>query len=255
MKNKRYTGQFMIRQIAGILILIQIILSQQVQEGTPYSRLNGLDNTYHSINLPLVDWEAMLEEDSVKPQGTPYRYGFKHEVNYSPENSGIWEETTDGGLLWQISFKSEDAFALSFEYDEFFIPEGGELYIMTPDYEMVQGAYTHLNNSNTRRFATPHLKGDTALIEYYQPPYTQGKFSLIITEIIHDYRDIMDFSSNGRDWECGVNVICETDETYQGAINSVAFLDMGAYICSGAMVNNVRQDLMPYSYRLALCRW
>ena len=246
MKNKRYTGQFMIRQIAGILILIQIILSQQVQEGTPYSWLNGLDNTYHSINLPLVDWEAMLEEDSVKPQGTPYRYGFKHEVNYSPENSGIWEETTDGGLLWQISFKSKDAFALSFEYDKFFIPEGGELYIMTPDYEMVQGAYTQLNNSNTRRFATPHLKGDTALIEYYQPPNTQGEFSFIIIEIIHDYRDIMDFSSNGRDWECGVNVICETDETYQGAINSVAFLDMGAYICSGAMVNNVRQDLTPY---------
>jgi len=236
----------MMFRIVGILILIQLGIAQQVQEGTPYSRLQGLDNNYHIIDLPLVDIEALLEEDSNRDNGTPYRYGYQHFVELSTENSGIWEETAVGGLFWQISVTSENAHALSFEYDNFFIPEGGELYVFSPGYEMIQGAYTHLNNGNDGHFSTPHLKGDTAIIEYYQPAETQGILSLVITEIIHDYRDIMNFSGNGRDWECGVNVICETDDQYQGPINSVAFLDMGGFICSGAMVNNVRQDLTPY---------
>ena len=181
-------------RMVGILILTQISLAQQVQEGSPYSRLMGLDNDYHVIGLPSIDTEALIAEDFNRTNGTPYRYGYQHYVNFSTEDSGIWEETADGGLFWQISVTSENAHALSFEYDNFFIPEGGELYVFSPGYEMIQGAYTHLNNGNYGHFSTPHLKGDTAIIEYYQPAETQGILSLVITEIIHDYRDIMDFS-------------------------------------------------------------
>jgi len=234
------------KKLIGILIAIQFSMGQQVQEGVPYSQIHNLGSQSQTIILSSVDQNALLEEDNYRETGTPFRYGFVHEVSYSSENSGIWEETVDGGSLWQIRFKSEDAYAISFEYMEFHIPEGGELYVLTPEYEMVYGAYTHLNNSESQHFATPLIMGDTAIIEYYQPNGVEGDFSLKITEIIHDYRDIMNFSNHDRDWECGINVICETDESYQGAINSVAFLDMGAYICSGAMVNNVRQDLTPY---------
>ena len=201
----------MMFRIVGILILIQLGIAQQVQEGSPYSRLQGLDNNYHIIDLPLLDIEALLDEDSNRANGTPYRYGYQHYVEFSTENSGIWEETADGGLFWQISVTSENAHALSFEFENFFIPEGGELYVFSPGYEMIQGAYTHFNNGNSGHFSTPHLKGDTAIIEYYQPAETQGILSLVITEIIHDYRDIMGYSNDERDWECGINVICETD--------------------------------------------
>ena len=236
----------MMKQLAMILIIMQFSLAQQTQEGAPYSQIYSSGNNYQTVNLPYVDHDALLEEDAYREIGTPYRYGYKHEVYYTSENSGTWKKTADGGRMWQIRFISEDAYAISFEYDEFHIPEGGQLYVYTPGYEMIIGAYTHLNNVEHHRFSTPLIKGDTAIIEYYQPAGVEGEFSLQIIEIIHDYRDIMDFSGNGRDWECGVNVICETDAQYQGPINSVAFLDMGGFICSGAMVNNVRQDLTPY---------
>ena len=227
---------------------MQFAIGQQTQDGSPYSQIHGLGNNYPIITLPDVYHDVLIEEDMNMDLGKPYRYGYKHEVHYTPENSGIWEKMVDGGMMWRIHFISEGAHAISFEYEEFFIPEGGQLFVMTPDFEMVLGAYTHMNNTSSRQFSSPHLKGDNAIIEYYQPANTIGrKFSLNIVEIIHDYRDIMGFSYNDeRDWECGVNVICETDEEYQGAINSVAFLDMGGFICSGAMVNNVRQDLTPY---------
>ena len=49
---------------------------------------------------------------------------------------------------------------------------------------------------------------------------------------------------NNRD--CGLNVICPEAEPYQDLVNAVSWLDMGAYICTGSMLNNVRQDLTPY---------
>ena len=50
-------------RMVGILILTQIGLAQQVQEGSPYSRLMGLDNDYHVIGLPSIDTEALIAED------------------------------------------------------------------------------------------------------------------------------------------------------------------------------------------------
>ena len=237
----------LIKYILGFIILMQIGLGQAFQSIPAYSLRNNIDNIYPVVSLPLIDKEKLIEEDALRTIGTPERYGFKHQVNYSPSNSGIWTETADGGKLWQLKFISEDAYAISLEYDNFFIPEGAELFVYSTNYEMVFGAYTSLNNSSEGYFSTPLIKGDVVVIEYYQPQETSENVSFTIKEIIHDYHDIMNYyPSNDRDWECGVNVICEEGPMYQDPINSVAFLDMGGFICSGAMVNNVRQDLTPY---------
>ena len=110
-------------RIFGVLIIIQLGFTQQVQEGSPYSRIQGLDNYYHIIDLPLVDTESLLEEDSNMTNGAPYRYGYQHYVEFSTENSGIWEETAEGGLFWQIILTSENAHSLSFDYENFFSPK------------------------------------------------------------------------------------------------------------------------------------
>ena len=239
-------NNFMILRILTIVLLLQIFWGQQTQNISPYSQNKSLNFNNKIIELPKVNNEEQKALDIYQNSATPYRYGYIHETNFSQKNSGIWVHTVDGGKIWRISFQSEGAYSISFEYENFYIPKGGQLHIIKPDYDLIQGAYTHINNNETGQFSTPHLKGDLAIIEYYQPPGTKDEFSINIIKIIHDYRDIMGFYNNERDWECGVNVICETSSFYQDAINSVAFLDMGAYICSGAMVNNVRQDLTPY---------
>ena len=127
----------MIKHLLMILIIVQFSLGQQTQEGAPYSQIQSLENNYHTITLPQVNNDVLLEEDTYRVIGTPYRYGYKHEVFYTPANFGTWNKTLEGGLLWQASFTSEDAYAISFEYKNFHIPEGGQLYVYTPDYEMI----------------------------------------------------------------------------------------------------------------------
>ena len=197
-------------------------------------RINSIKTNLAVINLPEVNNQEMLEEDELRAIGTPYRYGYKHEVHFSSENSGKWYPTDDGGKIWQISFKSESAYSICLEYENFYIPVGGQLFVYSPDYEMVLGAYTHLNNSELQYFATPHIKGNTITLEYYQPEWVEDNFSILVTEIIHDYRDIMNY--NGvRDRNCGINVVCPEADPFEDQINAAAFLDKGGYICSGSM--------------------
>ena len=85
------------KYILGILIIMQFSLGQQTQEGVPYSQIRALANNYQTITLPHIDRNTLLAEDSYREKGTPYRYGFTHKGSYSPANSGIWEETSDGG--------------------------------------------------------------------------------------------------------------------------------------------------------------
>ena len=85
------------KQLAMILIIMQFSLAQQTQEGAPYSQIYSSGNNYQTVNLPYVDHDALLEEDAYREIGTPYRYGYKHEVYYTSENSGTWKKTADGG--------------------------------------------------------------------------------------------------------------------------------------------------------------
>ena len=80
------------KRLTMILIMMQFSLAQQTQVGVPYSQINSSGNNYQTVNLPHVDHDALLEEDMYRALGTPYRYGFIHEGNFSSENSGVWEK-------------------------------------------------------------------------------------------------------------------------------------------------------------------
>ncbi|SVC71299.1 uncharacterized protein METZ01_LOCUS324153, partial [marine metagenome] len=67
-----------------------------------------------------------------------------------------------------------------------------------------------------------------------------------------DYRDIQNyFYENSRG--CGINVTCSEADGYEEPIDATAYLVMGGYICSGVMLNNVRQDLTPYFLTASFC--
>ena len=78
MMNIEYSRKNTMKQLAMVLIIMQFVLGQQTQEGTPFSQIHSLVNNYHTISLPQVDVNALLEEDTYRELGTPNRYGFTH---------------------------------------------------------------------------------------------------------------------------------------------------------------------------------
>ena len=242
------------KNIHIILFAITTLSAQITIDSSPISNYHKTNNQVATIDMPEFDIDEMLLEDANSEPGTPFRYGKIFSVNYNLNNSGTWEILDDGSKLWRLEIHSESAYSMGIEYDYFHLPEGSEFYVYSSNQENIFGAYSHLNNQDDYLFATPLVKGDRIILEYYEPYNVDFEGQIYLSEIIHDYRDIMNFFEDGGNNDtriCATNThgggeLCPEAEPYELVINAVSWLDMGGFICSGSMLNNTNYDLELY---------
>src|SRR5690606_9063481 len=103
-----------------------------------------------------------------------------------------------------------------------------------------------------RMLGTWFVQGDDVWIEYYEPAAVAGQGILQIGKAVHAYRTIGPVSERGLNdsGNCNHDVDCPIDpnlEDYKDVNKySVAFVLLGGYMCSGALVNNTANDGTPY---------
>ena len=239
-----------ILKIALITLLLNPLFSQVSSGGTPKSVQQGLVSSLPAMVLPSVDKESLLAEDKLEmAKDVPYRFGASIEVNYNLENSGVWEDAI-GGRIWRLSIKSEDAYSLNLIYDRFILPEGAELYVYDEEMNTVLGAFTHENNKIHESFSTSPTEGDITILEYFEPENVLFSGEIQVSSVVHGYRDVF-FNKErgyGDSGSCNNNVNCSQFSDWEAEVRSVAMIltSGGSRLCSGALVNNVRQDLTPY---------
>ncbi len=247
------------RLIATSIILCFAItgplMAQISSGGTPISFTKAVRADIHAVTMPPVDVAALLAEDSIEQgKGIPYRFGFPFEVNYDLDNSGTWEDLNDGGRLWRLRIECPGAYSINLVYDEFWLPEGAKLFIYNEDRSYVIGSFTERNNKEYEKFATALVKGDVSILEYYEPADVKEPGVIGIQRIIHAYKNLFDrhvakdaFGFGDAGW-CNNNVHCPEAADWQDQVRSVAMITTqgGWRLCTGVMVNNVRQDLTPY---------
>jgi hypothetical protein len=125
--------------------------------------------------MPSVDVETLLAEDEEEiKSGLPFRFGYSLKVNLNLHNSGDWTELDDGSRIWTLNIVSKGAYSINLAYDEFYIPEGGELYIYNTDKTVLQGPITSEHNTPNGNFATDLIQGESIILEYYEPYGTEG---------------------------------------------------------------------------------
>ena len=245
----------MIKKLVVICFIVfnTLLFSQNSIGGIPYSIKNKNTLETELKLMPILDIDELLKEDSNQPPATPYRYGYKFDVNYNLDNSGAWTTLPNGDRVWSLTIHSEGAYAISLEYNQFFLPEGSSLYIINQDQTTIHGAYTEKNNQEDMLFASPLVQGDITILEYYEPLNVIHQGFISIDFIIHDYKDILGFSSSRESRTCGDNVVCPSADAFENQVNATSWLDMGGYICSGSMVNNTNFDLTPYYWTAWHC--
>ena len=228
-------------------LIFSFSFAQESLGGLPYSFSANLDDNIAMIETELVDHEIMLLEDEGRPMNTPFRYGKKFEDNYNFFTHATQEILDDGNEVWRLDIRSRGALAISLEFSPFYLSEDALLFMYNDDLSVILGAYSSINNNEDDIFSIPLLRGEVVHIELLIPEGTQEENSIIISEIIHDYRDILNLWENYEsERDCGDNVNCDSADDYQDPVNAAAYLDMGGYICSGSMINNSNNDLTPY---------
>jgi hypothetical protein len=202
------------------------------------------------VMLPDVNVQKLVEEDE-KMDGitnVPFRFGENLFVSLSPKNSGKWDVLEDGSRLWRLGIMSKGALSLNLAFDQYHLPDGAKLYIYTPDGENVIGAFTAKNNQDDGFFATTLISGDMVIIEYFEPYYVAFPGELSLWRVTHGYRGPGKLLSKGfgDSGNCNVNVACFENPCWH-QIRSVGMLVVGGNgFCSGALINNTRNNGIPY---------
>ena len=240
--------------------------AQPSSGGTPLSFSEGFKQAHGEKALtveqaPKLNLKRIIKEDEAFI-GAP-RFAAPLAVDYSLENSGEWTELEDGGLLWRLKIQSEGALALAAFYKDLYLPPGSQLFMYSEDGKQVLGAYTFRNNRPSGQFMTGFIKGETAIIEYYEPAPVRGQGRLQLFRIDHAYHKENYRAAEqqleeaarlgfgfGTSLACHKNANCPEGDPWGAQKRSVCRIVMvlaeGTGYCSGTLVNNTDEDGTPY---------
>ena len=245
----------------GLLNISDNLMAQISNGGTPPSIMFQLDDNVQKLNFPSPDLEAITQQDLLDEAAggpKPPRMGVSVIVNKGIENSGNWTELPGGDKVWRLEIEVPGALALGVYYDEFYLPEGGQLFLYNENKKQILGAYTSQVNPEQDLFSTEFVQGDKVTLEYWQPKGQTEMPRLNISEVAYAYRFIEFSTDETRDaWYCMIDVVCEEGDNWENQINGAARISIkigGSYYwCSGSLINNTENDRTPYFLTAAHC--
>jgi len=229
-------------------LLISISSFAQISHGGSPISFNKNLGTAPVYTTPTINVQPFIEEDKVTDlhKDIAWRFGIEQPVQLNLNNSGLWTTLNNGDRVWRLEVKSPNARSINLNYSNFNLPIGATFFIYNKS--QVLGSFTHANNKSHSEFSTSLLKGDNAILEYFEPLSVQGQGIIEVSSIVHGYRDLFShlkgFDDSG---SCNINAICDTTDWGNEIRSSVMYLTAGnSRICSGALVNNTSQDGTPY---------
>lgn len=232
------------------------LLNAQISVGgtPPSSNINSLKNDVSFTQMPSLDYKALAKEDEEdKLSNVPPRFGFPFDVDFTLENSGQWETLENGDRIWRLGVECEYAQSINFNFENFFVPKGGIVYIYNEDKSHTIGGFVYENNlPKNQKFGTSLVFGSRVIIEYFEPASAKGEGVLDIAQVVHGYQYIdiaqADEKNYGSSGGCQVNVNCSPDgDNWQDEKKSVALIILnGTRWCTGSLVNNTSADCNPY---------
>jgi len=205
--------------------------------------------------VPELNMSRIKKEDK---ENISNRFAAPVDVNFTLENSGEWTDLKDGGRVWKLKIKAKKALGLFILYKNFYLPNGARLFVYDEDQKQLMGGYTYLNNSDSGKFMTGMIEGETAIIEYFEPWYAKGQGRFEINRIMQAYdreKIVSDYpfqnhSGFGDSFACHINANCalgdDFEEQKRGVVRIMTIYNTGVGWCSGSMINNTNNDGKPY---------
>ncbi len=248
---------------ALICFLFYINSSAQISDGgKPISFQKTFQQQFSNdpldaVMVPAFDIQKAKREDE---QGGNSRFAAPIAVNYSLDENGQWTDLDNGDRVWRMELYSKDALGMFVFYEDFYLPQGGRFYMYNQDGSEIKGAYTSRNNQDSGKFMTGMIKGETVILEYFEPRSVRGQGIIDVSKIYYAYEN--DFEPSlpdnvykvnagyGDAAACHTNINCPEGDDWQehkrGVVRILRVFDEGMGWCSGSLINNTSEDETPY---------
>ncbi|MEE9440008.1 MAG: T9SS type A sorting domain-containing protein [Saprospiraceae bacterium] len=247
-------------QISRQLILVGLIsfLTTSQSVGQVITRVLSPDDQFEKyipwynpndkipiVRTPLVDVEAILEEDSRTGREMP-RIGIKQEVAFSTEDGLL---TQNGNYsLWSMALYSESAKSISIRFDETHLPDHAIMFLYNEETRFIVGPIKQ-NDFRNGTYRSDYINGDhVKLIIFFPSDGLENDLALSINTFDHGiilFR-VFDDDFEGSE-DCNVNVACEEGNGWECQSESVCkIIHSSIGSCTGSLINNDCCDLTPF---------
>lgn len=216
-----------------------------------------------------VDNQKLLAEDAAgAKKGSPMRVGVTQQrhidllANAGTDESNVTIVKNGNTTRYITSIFSPDASFTQLHFSEFQLPEGAEIFFYDETGDYVLGSFNGSDVKEDGSFYTQAIPGSRVYVEYSVPSNVEpGK--LVLDYVIHGYKPIFSSLTNNyamtveekgahgnAEGDCHINVKCPEADDWKDQVRSVVAIQInssvGSYMCSGAVINNARQDHRPY---------
>ncbi len=236
------------------------------QESMPVKPFSSVsDITLYEKYLPeeLIEAPSLVgvEQEDIERDnnGQFYRIAKHTMVDFNLQNSGTWSTLPNGDKVWRLKMTSLGAQGTLLFFNDFYLPAGSRMHVYSPDKKQLLGAFTSYNNHASRTFATALVKGESCIVEYYEPVEQAGKGTISMNEFGYVYRAANAFEEQDENSSqlspaasdpCEVDVKCPEGTAWADQIRGVCRIlvkvGTSSGLCSGSAINNTMTDCTPY---------
>ena len=238
-----------------VIFLCYCMLSEtaaQIHENAvPYSSTENLPAITDFIDMPPFD-KSFCNSDKDTTHRTSLklnRFACPYYIDFDPDNSGQWTETPSG-KVWRLGIHSHKAYSLYISMQYFWLLPGARMFVYTPGYNDLKGAFTSQNNSPANVLSVAPVQSDRIIVEI-NVPVMQHSYGIIkITKLYHGYRDIFGPSKehlkSSADGDCNEDINCTNGKYWQTEKRAVCKIISYGGMGTGTLVGNTSGDNTPY---------
>jgi hypothetical protein len=241
---KKWSVFFLLAFTGGFLF------AQGIPEDTlPFGHLDP--EGIKPVRFSKLDNQKLLREELEKRKnGSIPAFAISRNTQLSPFAHGVWRTSEDGQReIWRIRIQSPGALSLNLGITDFYLPPRAKLWIYHPSLSQVEGPFDYGDNEAHGQLWTPVIEGEEVVLEVSIPSDEKKWLKLTIAKLNHDFQGIFSLLSGN----CHLDVACGSKEGwnlldhYRDLMRSVGMFTInGRNFCSGALINNGKNDCTPY---------
>lgn len=141
-----------------------------------------------TFSLPSLDVQTLTNQNDNIPKDSPLRFAEAVEVEINPNSHGTWSSFDETIKIWRLRIVSPGSLSLNIGFTTFRMPEGGCLFLYSPDREYFLGPYTDQDNHEHGQLWTPSIEGEEVIIEVSIPTASIEQLKLVIGSINREFR-------------------------------------------------------------------
>lgn len=215
------------------------------------------DQAVSKVSFVRPDYAQYLKQDEADAKAgvaKPYRVAPTLASNIDM-TAGTWSYLSNGSRIWRLAIHVPDAKAMSFNYDQFHLPEGVHFYLKNENGKQLLGAYSIINNNEWHKFAHQEVQGETIYLEMdIDAGVDISAIQLHIDKVYPYYRGAGMVNELYADATTGETQLKPTDAlspchidancpdgngaSFAKAKSATVQINMGGAVCSGTLINN-----------------